>query len=125
LYFDDFENLYRDDYSPRYIVHYDGANPNVGDEVFVRLVLYYEYPKTKDRKSKQELRNKILDIAAICDCGNEKQHWWQWINIWVSEGHILTDLGNKDIEGLSKLLCDSIRQTYVPLKRTLKKLSKE
>lgn len=123
LYFDDFENMYGVDYSPRFILHYNGANPDIGDELFVRLMLYYDYPKGSDRKSKQELRNKVLTTSQFPNSTGEKKHWWQWINIWVSEGYILKDLGNQDIEGLSNLLCKSIRQTFIPLKSTLKKLS--
>lgn len=123
LYFDDFENMYEVDYSPRFILHFNGTNPDIGDELFVRLMLYYEYPKGSDRKLKQELRNKILTTFELPNSAEEKKHWWQWINIWVSEGYILKDLGNQDIEGLSNLLCKSIRQTFIPLKSTLKKLS--
>lgn len=72
LYFDDFENMYSVDYSPRYILHYNGANPDVGDELFVRLMLYYEYPQGKDRKSKQELRNKVLTISELPNSTGEK-----------------------------------------------------
>lgn len=124
LYFDDFDNLYGEDYSPRYILHFNGTNPNVGDELYIRLMLYYEPPKRGDRKSKQKLRNEILEIAQLPNSMSDKKHWEIWINIWASESYILKDLGNKDIEGLSKLLCKSIRQTYIPLKAALKKLSK-
>ncbi|MEW6061509.1 MAG: hypothetical protein AB1600_06150, partial [Bacteroidota bacterium] len=98
------------------MLHFDGKNvADVGDEFILRIMLY--------NVKSESIRNKILDIAELPNSLNNKKHWSPWANIWVGESYRLVDLGDKDVKGLTNLLCNGIRQTYLPLKKKLQKLS--
>jgi len=124
-YFDDFESLCEQiDIYPRYVLKSKALNPDIGDEIVVRLILYCGVLDGKDKKAKEVLRETILKTAELQNSKGQKKHWWYFVNTWVGESYILQDLGNKDIDGLTKLLCDSINQTYDALKISLQKLAK-
>jgi hypothetical protein len=124
-YLDDFENLSGQiDIHPRYYLKSKTLNPDIGDEITVRLILYCGILEGKDKRSKDLIREKILKVAEIPDSKGQQKHWWCFVNTWVGQSYVLKDLGNKDIDGLTKLLCSSINQTYEQLKLSLQKLAK-
>jgi hypothetical protein len=124
-YFDDFESLFEQiDIYPRYVLKSKALNPDIGDEIVVRLILYCGILEGKDKKTKEALRETILKTTELPNSKGQKKHWWYFVNTWVGESYILQDLGTKDIDGLTKLLCDSINQTYDALKISLQKLAK-
>ena len=123
FYFDDFENISEQiDIYPSYILKSKVLNPDVGDEIVIRVILYCTKLEGKDKKTKEKLKGNILKIGELPNSKGEKKHWWYFVNTWVGESYILKDLGTKDVDGLSKLLCKSINQTYAPLKKSLQKL---
>jgi hypothetical protein len=111
-----------------YMLHYNkvsNKSPEIGDEFVVRIMLEYEDLKTKSTSEKQEIRNVILGLVDLGEEFGDKKHWWNWINIRVGESYKLVDMGEKDIEGMSKLLIDEINKTYLPLQESLKKIAKK
>lgn len=120
LYFDDFEGVDKNGYSPRYILNSYEKNPDVGNRLVVQLMLRDE--DRKDEGSRVELRKKALKSVKFPESRSDLKNWDFYINIWESESYTLKDLGPKDIEGLTKLICKSINETYDPLKIALKKL---
>jgi hypothetical protein len=66
---------------------------------------------------------KSSNFAFPNSLGTDR-HWSEWICIWTGNSYKLSDLGEKDVEGLTALLTNGIKQTYDQYKLGLKKLAK-
>jgi hypothetical protein len=122
IYFKDFENICEGVYT-YYFLHSENPSPDIDDKIFVRIMLYIENP-SKDKKTKQELRDKILKCFNIPNNNKDQiKHWWQWVNVWVSESYSIKDLGSIDTEELTKFASKTIKDTHQSLKKSLVSLS--
>jgi len=108
-------------FDPIYMLHCENENPDFGDIFTLRIALWYYDFKGKDRSS---LREKVSSNFAFPNSLGTDIHWSKWICIWTGNSYKLSDLGEKDVEGLTALLTNGIKQTYDQYKLGLKKLAK-
>jgi hypothetical protein len=108
-------------FDPCYMLRCENENPDFGDIFTLRIALWYYDFKGKDRSS---LREKVSSNFAFPNSLGTDKHWSDWICIWTGNSYKLTDMGAKDVEGLTALLTNGIKQTYDQYKLGLKKLAK-
>jgi hypothetical protein len=97
-----------------YMLHYNGNSPDIDDFIVFRLMLMADHKELgKDRVLELQRQFKFPNNL------NEEKNWWQWKSIWTGDSYKLVDLGEKDFEGLKKLLETSIEQTYDILKQKI------
>jgi hypothetical protein len=111
-------------FDPIYMLHCENKNPDIGDIFTLRIAMWYYGFKGKDAASRSSLREKVSSNFAFPNSLGTDRHWSQWICIWTGNSYKLSDLGEKDVEGLTALLTNGIKQTYDQYKLGLKKLAK-
>lgn len=105
---------------PGYLVNFEKAEPGIGDEVLVRVVINYEKLQelTKDRKANEVSR--ILRYLRVPNSRSQIIHWDNIVNLWASESYKSVDMAEIDLENLKKLLIRSINETYREIVKKLK-----
>jgi len=109
-------------FDPYYMLHCKNTNPDFGDIFTLRLALWdLNYESRDDVKA---VRDKVQNAFSFTNSLGTNEHWAHWICIWTGNSYKLTDMGAKDVEGLTALLTNGIKLTYDQYKRGLKKLAK-
>lgn len=125
LYIDELSDIgHNKGFGPSYMLHCENANPDFGDIFTLRIALWYSDFKGKNATTRNSLRDKVSNNFAFPNPLGTDRHWSQWICIWTGNSYKLSDLGEKDVEGLTALLTNGIKQTYDQYKLGLKKLAK-
>lgn len=97
-----------------YMLHFDGGNPDIGDEFILRLFMQVD----KSKLSKEDIR-ELQEYFEFGESLNEKKDWWEWKTIWTGDSYILKDLDDKDVEGMFRVLESGIEETYEKLKKKI------
>lgn len=111
-------------FNPSYILRCENANPDFGHFFTLRVALWNSNIKVRDAAERSSLREKVTRNFAFPNTLGPNKHWSQWICIWTGNSYKLSDLGEKDVEGLSQLLINGIKQTYDQYRLGLMKLAK-
>ena len=111
-------------FEPYIMLRCENKNPDIGDIFTLRLALWDLNYESRDAVSKQAVRDKVQNAFSFTNSLGTNKHWWEWICVWTGNSYKLTDMGAKDVEGLTALLTNGIKQTYDQYKLGLKKLAK-
>lgn len=108
-----------------YMLSCESSNPDIDDFFILRLTVGFVNKKFKDLASRQQLRNKTTNAFSFKknSIGDDK-HWGPWTSVWTGNSYKLVDMGDRDVEGLKKLLINGIKDTYEEYKLGLKKLTR-
>ncbi len=121
---DELSDIGHKGFGPIYMLHCENPNPDFGDIFTLRIALWYSDFEGKNATTRNSLRDKVSKNFAFPNPLGTNRHWAKWICIWTGDSYKLRDLGEKDVEGLTALLTDGVKQTYDQYKLGLEKLAK-
>jgi hypothetical protein len=73
----------------------------------------------------KSLRKKWRDWEKRFLENTTKEHneFWEWVNLWQGDKHVLTDLGEKDAEQMFQKLVARIKNTEDAIKNKISEFS--
>lgn len=102
-----------------YVLDANTTEPDIGDEITLRIMAWWNDENAKKLIDAMNLRNHLPASQGPLE------GWSNWEPIWVGKSHHLTDLGDQDVAALSEIVADAVRRTFGTIRERMYAVVKE
>ncbi|MCW8129041.1 MAG: hypothetical protein KIS92_01530 [Planctomycetota bacterium] len=102
-----------------YVLDASATEPDVGDDVTLRIMAWWNDEAAKKMIDDMNLRNHLPASHGPLE------GWANWEPIWVGRTHTLVDLGAEDLKALTEIVADGVRRTFKTVRERMYEVVKE